>query len=224
MKLLPLWIIALLLTSPILASGEEVYSFVKQDFSGSFTKLVDLQAVYKESALKIVLTYETLTATDNQKVRLAFADSNNPPAEYTDAKLCVEIEWNNNGLYKVILYSSGAKIASIKAPEEVPSSITLEIQDGRLDCDKLGVQDFGVGTLIVNAIYGEALYHNSTDWAGGMTNWDSGYVTVELNKNVGFTWIASSITPALTLYVEMIVIISVIGAIIGAVAKLGKWI
>jgi len=234
MKLLPVWIIALLLTSPILATTSETYSFVKNDLAaqgtlsdGAFRKLTSLKTVYTEKAVKIHLIFSTLTATSNyQFVMIGFGSESDSPQDITDLALYVEISVQESepAVYKVVLYHYNSPIASVMTPSEVPTELTLEIQDGKLDCDELEIRDFGVGSLTIDAIYGKATFYNGTADELGTAKWEGGYVTVEISKNVGMTWIINSITPALTLYVELMVIISVVGAIIGAIAKLGKWI
>ena len=221
MKLLPLWIIALLVVAPITA-GSEVYSFTKADF-GTFKKAVDLSDVYTEKALKIRITaLDTLAGSESewQTAEVGFGDSSQSYSGTSDLAFYVEVAFNNQGLKKVAFVVGTTTIAQKTAPEDIPSELTIEIENGMVKCKELGIEDYGIGQLTINAIYLRSVFNN-TD--GGVGGWQSGYITVELSKDVGFTAIWGPIKPAIKLYIYFAVLALVIGTLVGALNKAFRW-
>ena len=224
MKLLPYLLIALLV-APLVSATTETYSFVKADFdTATFHKLVDLQGVYSQKALKIHLDYSTLVSNgSNFYLNIAFGDSASSPSVLGDCYIIVTLIVGGSGVKEVRLRVSGGDygntIAQKKQPETIPTELTIEVEDGRLSCKELGVKDFGVGQFTINAVYG------SCDIGGTATNgaWDSGYVTVEINEEVGFTGLWRRISPVMKLYIELAILAMVVGTIVAVFSKALTW-
>jgi len=192
--------------------AEEAYSLTKSDFTkDTVSEAVTLSKAYTEDAFRAEISFATLKSNGSTaKVLIGFGKSGGYASE-NELPLRVDIDFTDKQITAVYLVYKGTVIAYVASPDEVPTKIVIEIVDGVMDCSELSVEDFGVGTgLEFSAIYTYITSANYDCWTGG------GYVTVKVSDQVGYSWMWSTLTPALNLYLTAVVMIAVIGAIIGA--------
>jgi len=210
-------LLALLLTIAPFVHTSETYSLTKADFAADTTKeAVTLSDIYTEKALRIKMSYGNLRSNGSEVgVYVGFEKTGKTIAAYLgDAILYTHIKFDNAKIKKVQLFTTGNIIASKASPEEVPTSLTISIENGKLSCKELEIKNFGIGTGIeFSAIYTYASSASLQAWTGG------GYITCELSKAVGWTWIFSPLWPAISLYVTVAVMIMVIVGLMAGIRK-----
>jgi len=143
MNIVPL-LLALLTIAPFVHTSE-AYSLTKADFaSGTWTEAVQLATAYTEKAIRIELYYETLRSNGTGIELFVGLDKKAKAVSSTDILLAFCIGFDGSKITKAELYfkeiSSSGKIASISSPEEVPLSLVITIQDGKLECKQLKIK------------------------------------------------------------------------------------
>jgi len=219
---LPFIVIAIIAVSMLVAvpglCAEEAYSLTKADFStdGTPKEAVTFQRAYTEDAFKLVLSYPTLTTNGSiVGIRVGVGKTGSDPGSDLDQlPIRVIIEVQGSSVKAVKLYYKGSRIASKASPEEVPTEITIEIEKGVLKCDELGVDDFGVGTgWEFSAIFVRVSAEDYAEWTGG-------YITAKVSGEVGYGWMLTTITPALKLYIWLVVLVGFVGMIVALVNRI----
>jgi len=218
---LPFIVIAIIAISMLVAvpglCAEEAYSLTKNDFQGDAVKeAITFQKAYTEDAFKLVLSYPTLATNGSEVwIKLGVGKSGTTPdSELNDLPIKVTLIVAGSSVKEVRLYYKGSVIGSKASPEEVPTEITVEVEKGVLKCDELGVDDFGVGTgWEFSAIF-------VTITSADLTEWTGGYITAKVSGEVGYGWMLTAITPALKLYIWLVVLVGVVGMIVGLVYRI----
>jgi len=213
MSITPL-LLALLLTIAPFVHTSETYSLTKADFpsDGTWKEAVTLSAIYTEKAFKVKMEFGTLRSNGTTSYVCIAFDKTLASVTLSTAILCISIYFTNTKITQVIFYHEGTKVAQKATPEDVPTSLTIEVKEGKVSIKELEVDGFGIGTNIeFSAIFVCTPVASYAAWTGG------GYITCEISKEVGWTWIFTPLWPAISLYVTVAVMITVIVALMAGI-------